>query len=206
MDLETIQNRVARAVGDNDFTFIEAADITEWANEYLIEIANKIRFNLTTTAIDSVSGTERYALPATFLKTVNVTYDNIDIIPVAFNELSRFDILHGTTQGFPVVYYVLDNQIGLYPKPERSITGGIVVEHTVAPADLVNPADVPEIPLELHNYLVYYARAMAYYKLEEPDLASALEARCEQKLKAAIHDFGFAHHEVYPSVGAELHA
>lgn len=158
-----IQTAVQRQFGDDTEAQILLTDIRRWANEGLLKIARETDALLDTATIPSVIGTSDYVLPTDFLRIDRVTFDGVTLIRTTSQDLDAMVPSRNVTPGItalPTRFYVRQKKIVLYPTPDR--VKNIVVEYTARPAELVNAADVPEIPVEYHNDIIRFALSRAY--------------------------------------------
>ncbi|MBS1721400.1 MAG: hypothetical protein JSS66_00165 [Armatimonadetes bacterium] len=76
-----------------------------------------------------------------------------------------------TVSGTPVAAFQLSNELWLYPRPSSAFQA--YVAGFYIPPDLVNAADVPDLPVELHESVAFLASVYAAtpYVTEEEGLA-----------------------------------
>jgi hypothetical protein len=158
-----IQQAVQRQFGDDTEAQITLTDIRRWANEGLLKIARETDALLDTTTIASIIGTSEYVLPADFLRVDRVAFDGVPLIRTTSQDLDMANPSRNVTpviQALPTRFYIRRKRVILYPAPDR--VKNITVEYTARPNELVNAADVPEIPVEYHQDIIRFALSRAY--------------------------------------------
>lgn len=65
-------------------------------------------------------------------------------------------------KGTPLFYYMNNQLLGLYPKPDTAVVNGIIIYYIVKPTDLVNDTD---IPFNSNRMLDTYHIAIPYFML-----------------------------------------
>ena len=96
----------------------------------------------------------------------NYQYNLDNVEPEAMRDLETdFNDVVGT----PEKWSIIANEFHFWPYPDQ--TYNIYVDYSESPADLVNDADVPVIPAQFHDILVFYAAKILAQR--ERDIYSA---------------------------------
>lgn len=120
--------------------------------------------------LPTTSGTNWYALPATFgIRRVGLKSHTVDtswtkLEPKGYSKLQAY-LSTGNQQG--KTYYAVEGQfIGIFPAPTESVSNGIELIHTPI-MSMAADSDVPRIKLPLHLAIVYWAKLIALGETDE---------------------------------------
>lgn len=143
--------------------------ITAYINDGYLNIVRRVNYYVdeATSDYSTVAGTAMYSLPADFARVRSVRRTDIsrEMTAVGLRTIDRSI----STSGAPVFYALDGANVHLYPTPDQVYP--IELRYWKMPAQLVNDTDVPTIPADYHNLLVYAAVADAYRA--EDDLQTA---------------------------------
>jgi hypothetical protein len=122
-------------------------------------------------------GTADYALPADYDRLF--TLENEDRhSQLMYVPVDKYDPLPvATSSGVPVVYTIDRSNISLYPIPDAAYN--LALRYFRAPATLVNPTDVPEIPVHDHDLLITYALARCFERENDYQAAQYFQGKFE---------------------------
>lgn len=156
MNLGDIKTRVASEYGDRAYSQITEADITNWANDGMLEIVKMTACIKTSTTIAAVVGQTEYSLPSDFVKMRRVIYNGYMLSHVTRDEVDKLNhgLIDNPTQGRPGYYYVEWNNMGVYPAPDDTLN--FTVEYAQVPTSLSVDGDTPELPEIFHSDIVEY--------------------------------------------------
>lgn len=167
MDLAEIKKRVYSALRDSEEAFIIDEDVEDLINEAQLDIVARTGV-LQKTATGTTSGTGTVALPADFLRVASVdgfyvtlSTDSVGSPQFVNNEIFLSYKNSGSTPA-QTLYRIFGGNIETYPQVQSK---AYTLEYVYRPTPLAEPADIPEIPVELHNKLVNFARG--HSKLRE---------------------------------------
>jgi hypothetical protein len=119
--------------------------------------------------VNTVSGTYRYALSASYmcpdlLTFYKISYDNIPLLPARVDNPS-FTYASDRATGTPYSYRIWENKIELYPTPTEAKE--LRVMYSARPVDLSAASMEPEIPPEYQQAMIFYACALLSVKDEK---------------------------------------
>lgn len=202
MNLGDIKRRVQNSVGDEAGVYIEGVDLADYANDGQMDIARKTEILQTSALISTIANTDLYALPADLIRIVRVTYLNSDIRSTTLAEISQLDIDKDVTvnSGTPSLWYQAGNKLGLYPTPSAAVANVLKVFYVKSPALLALDADVPEIPLHMHEDIVRFCIWRAKEQDEDIFLLSSLAGEYEKRVTLSQEQAENMDGETYPSI------
>lgn len=174
-----LRRKIQGLLGDNSGTFITPENCFDWINDAQRQIA-KIAECLTAdlAPINSVIGQEWYALNASLVKIVRVTYEGRKLRGTTIDEIDRLDPhrdIPGQTNGYPTHYYIDGFQIGLWPRPAIAVAGALKIRARVLPTVAVaNDADIISIPDLFSEDIIKYGTIKGREKDEAPEFITVL--------------------------------
>lgn len=140
-------------------------------------------------------------LPSNFVSPINVavTTDNSEkYIPfVDFKELDEvYPDQSSSTAGAPRYAYMYGNSIYVYPKPDQGYV--VRLRYVKKPTALAAAADVPDIPSEFEELLIYGA---GYRVFEEKDLdrkSANFERKYQTEVAKLVNRYAFRRKGEFP--------
>lgn len=162
-----------RSLTNQEPNFHDDTAVTNLINRGAMDFQRKVRILETSTvpAIDVVSGTASYAVPADFIETIRVelttaTGSREEIFATKPETLTVETINWRQDTGQPTNYFMDagNKQIVLYPEPDASITAALNIEYKQLPNTLVVGSDVSILPQEHHEVIVYRAVALGFLR------------------------------------------
>lgn len=146
---------------------------------------------------NTVSGTQSYSLssltPTTFTYIQNVWDDSSagrSLVELDYQQAAAYWIgPTNTTTDDPQFFAQNGAKLYLYPKPNNIRT--LRVSGFRAAVDMANSTDVPDLPAQLHNPLMYGAVSIAYAQQEDIDMASFWGNMANQSYQAQIRTLFF---------------
>lgn len=161
-------------------------------NEYDLRfMETSTTYNLTTNVQDITNGS---GLPSDFVSPINlvITTDNYenDLIYVDYKELDElFPDQSSTTATTPRYWWFYGDTISVYPKPDQAYV--VRLRYLKKPTALSADGDVPDVPSEFEELLVYGA---AYRVFEEKDMdekAANFEAKYNREVQKLVNRYAF---------------
>lgn len=199
MTVIEMTDRIKRIFGDTGQSQLLDSFILDWLNDGQMDIARKTDCLQGTQTTNIVSGTSAYALPTDFLKEQFVTWTGYNLIRTTFNQINDYypDRAAYTSPSNPMMYYIRQGNLNLYPTPVTNATAGLVLYYVRGPATLVA---TPDIPLPYHEDLVRFGLIRAYE--HDENWTQAREARIEynERLLETIYDSNVTRADSYPAV------
>lgn len=149
-----------------------------WLNEGQRDVALRadIRTGQSVSTITTAAGTATANLPADFARFISLTSSSRSVERL---ELREFDDLSPST-GTPSCYVIIGTAINFYPTPDATYT--LQLRYWRLPAVMVDPNDVPELPLQYHHLLVRYALIRCYQRENDYTAASYEQDQYETDL------------------------
>lgn len=152
------------------------------------------RFFETPYTLTSIIGTGGYALstlsPSTCddiraIVPTTLTWPSLEYI----DHVQGRSIWSGTADitNVPRYFSLFNSQVFLWPRPSQIQVYNVLGwrKSTGIPS---NPALEPDLPVEFHRSLIYYAVSCFYAKQEDPQLAGLYEGKYESSIKIAMAD------------------
>lgn len=163
LTLGQIQDRVYGLSMDSSRTFILPAEITAWVNEAQTELGARLKlFRSRTTGLFN---TTTLPLPTNLMEIVELrlgTDDDVEFVDTqTFSNNKDSWSLPPNTLG-----RVRNNIVELWPEP--LLSSPYELQYIRLPVEVVNAADIPEVPTELQTKVIHYAAA--YAKLKEGEM------------------------------------
>lgn len=208
--LAQIKTDIKRTFGDESGVQVTDADIVRWANNAQLQVVLENESLMQTSALaDVVTGTAEYALPTNLLILQGLAYKGPS--DTSFNRLRGMDRVKfdeyiegwdGSTyqQGLPLVYFVWAGKVTLYPTPDHTKVGAIKVYYNRRPVDLVNDADVSELPELYHNAITNICLTNAYEMDEDWDSVSNKGQQVNADIKLLRGREDWKAEEIYPTI------
>jgi hypothetical protein len=144
--------------------------VNGYINRGLRSISHKIDFysEESSYAIPTVAGTGTYAWPSDlgrirYLRNVD---DATTLLAVRLREVDESPI----STGKPFKYATDASSLALYPTPDGVYN--LSLRYWALPPLLVNDTDVPAIPEDYHDLLIFYALQRLYAKVEDVEMSS----------------------------------
>lgn len=158
------------AIQAKGYTTDTASQQIAFINEAYREICGMARWpflEAQDSSLSTVAGTSAYSLPFTDWRNLDAVriaipateqYDNLRYLPVQdFREYEHIDRDIST----PYYWTFYANQLHFYPVPDAVYT--VTIDYIIEPADLAAGTDVPLIPAQYHDVLVWGAvESLAY--------------------------------------------
>lgn len=194
MNVSDVATRVKRTFGDDAGIQITDEDIFRWINDAQLQISidNEELLEATATA-NIVQGQANYTTPTNMNKLRSLTYDNLRLKFLSFNEFNEYldgykatPSQNGYGPGTPQVFMVYGGTITLFPTPDKSITNGLTIYYSQHPSSVGNLADGLGVPDRYHNAVVEFCLQQAYEMDENPDMLAFKKGQFDsvlQKLK-----------------------
>jgi hypothetical protein len=139
-------------------------------------IESEIRTQETTESLSAVAGQASYGLPANFARLIDFfnseTRGLLDPL-----DARDYDALP-PSEGRPYAYAVLGTNLTLYPTPDGPYP--LTLRYWRLPADMIQPADTPEIPAQYQELLLAWALKKAYKRENDQAMAQMWEVEWEK--------------------------
>lgn len=210
MNLSDVKTRVKRQFGDESAVQVTDADITRWVNDSqrMIVLNNEGLLEQTFTQ-DLIANQQSYPLPADCLifkgasmkVSQGLSYFQLRGYPIQqFN--SYMDGWDGTAYGpgTPAIFTIFDSTFILFPIPDTTATLGLKFFYSRSPVDVVNDADLLDLPVVYHNAVVNYCIQQAYELDEDWQAFQAKGAEFQQDVKLARNREPWPVQETYSTV------
>lgn len=165
MQLSDLQNLTSFWLDDLQFGYFTQTQVTLWLNnaqhglqKRLLKAANN-RYNVSATT-PLIVNQNVYVLPSDFKKLQNLEvilsgvrpFESTNpILPITENQ----KYLVQTGNGTPLYYTFVSGNLYLRPAPDTPLLMRMVYSYMLA--DLVNPTDVPDAPLDYHEMIALLA-------------------------------------------------
>lgn len=175
--------------------------INNYINNGYLNIVRRVSYYVDEATSDytTVSGTASTALPADFAKVRSVRDTNRDVEMTSIG-LRQIDQSLAST-GAPE-YYALDGaNVHLWPTPDGAYP--MEIRYWKIPATLVADSDVPTLPADYHNMLIYWANAECYRAEDDHTTAQPWQQLYDRGLAEFSADLKF-NNEDMPSQVSDM--
>lgn len=203
MNFGDIKKRVRNIVGDETGIFIETEELDMYVNDGYNDVARRTKILRDIATINIVAGTAEYSLPSNFIMEKRVTIENLRIRKTTIESIDSIDRSKDdpSNKGNSLAYYFWGSKIGLYPTPASAITGGLKVYYVRLPLTaLAADADIPEIPVDMHEDIVRYAIARCREQAEDFEIAQANMGEYAQRVAVSTEQAQNLTDTSYPAV------
>jgi hypothetical protein len=202
MNVADIKRRATNILGDDAKLVFEDPDLLDFINDAQIDLCRKTDILRGTATVNVVANTESYPLPVDFIEVQRVTYNGSKLRKTTWQEIDLFDpnkdVAGGA--GVPAYYHREGILIYLYPIPSASATGALKIYYSRTPTVLAIDADVPEIPLSMHEDLVLRVIAKGHEQVEDFQASVSKMTEYDKAVTLSQEQAQEGTDEVYPSV------
>ncbi len=160
--LSSLRTQARRYADMVNSTFVTDAEVNEYINQSYAELYNQLiqsggDYALSSTTIAVTSGTDTYALPATFWRVRGVDVDLGSGVPYTmrkfvFEERHRSPAGYGWSAGYQVMYRLHGDNIKFTPSPTSSYT--VTLWYHAAPGRMTVDADTIDGVAGWEEYVV----------------------------------------------------
>ncbi len=210
MIVSDIKTRVKRLFGDEAGVQLTDADIVRAINDSQLEIVKRNESLLEKTATtSSVAGTQEYALPTDLLifkflmwkGTGDTSYQKLKGLSTSeFNEYIDGWDTDTSIRGVPTTFTLHAGKFLVYPIPQDSISNAFKIYYNRSPVDVVNDADIPDLPLLYHTILVDMVLKYAYEMDEDWEAAGNKSQETNKDIDYLRGREDWKQQEVYPFI------
>lgn len=167
MTLADIQASVSALLDDKNNTYFTLTDLNYLINDAQRELQKELlmageNYYTKVVTTTTVLGQQDLVLPSDFYKLHRVeTVDNMDtnseqVFAISYITINQKDFVAATGyQARPENYFLKRTHISLFPIPDKAYNFRMWYSYEIA--DLVNPTDVPDAPVDFHRYIVILA-------------------------------------------------
>jgi hypothetical protein len=165
--LTTLISRVRSVVRDTSGDFVTDTDVTQWINEAITDIA--ARQGIVESEFSGTTADNSIALPPsgsteTLIVDSLILGDDGDEVVFVDDEIWQAYADAGASPTF-TLGKIFAEVIYIYPTPTASIA--FVLRATHVPVPLSAGSDTHALPLHMERKITDYAKAMAFYKLDD---------------------------------------
>jgi len=202
MDGNAIKNRVLRQFGDQFQGRIIDADIVEWINTGMREVAQKNELLQVTATIALVSGQFEYSFPANIMNLVSIAHRGDLMRGLGFTEFMQVTRdSTGVTTGVPTSFTTWADKIRVFPTPDSSVSGETIqVFYLRLPNEITLLTETPELPTTYHQRLVEYCLAQAAEMDENPQQYNNKLKEFQGNLDELKDNVDWTEREAYPTI------
>lgn len=183
-----VYTHITRQFGDEAGIQISLSDVVRWINAGQREIiSTNTTINEAKAKTNVIAGQSEYPIlsdPA-FSKLQNihtVFYDGSPLQAMSFEDAIEYIITGKENQSLdtPNIWYIKAGVLHLYPSPVASLTLGLSIFFTQAPATVSVTGDLLGIPDNYYNALIEYVMKEAY-EMDENFQAAGIKAQQFEK-------------------------
>jgi len=177
-----------------DPTLFGSSRINAYINNGYFNMVRRVSYYVDEATQDysTVSGTSMYSLPADFAKVRSLRRTDIgrELQSVFLRDIDRSIITSGT----PYAYALDGANMHLYPTPDQAYP--LELRYWKLPAALSADTDVPTIPADYHNLLIYSAVAEGYRAEDDHQTAAQWQALYDKGLAEFAADMKFSNSDM----------
>lgn len=163
--------------------------IPVYLNDGLREMCRKVKFysDEADSSFTTTAGTATRALPADFaqVRSVRDTTNTRELTRITLRDIDASPSSTGT----PVAYALDGASIRLLPVPDGVVN--LSIRYWKLPAAITADADIPGIPEDYHNELVYYALARCFESEDDVQMAQYYDGKWTAALRDMAADLRF---------------
>jgi hypothetical protein len=205
MNVGQIRARIQAKIGDTSGAEVAPADILNWINDGITEIARRTNQPQATATTPSVVGQSTYNLvtfAADITRLRSVMYDGSVLQPLSIEEADTFLADRekaGQSNGTPQMYWIWSDQINVWPPPDTA-SKSLKLFYQKRPAAVATDADIPGIPLHMHADLVDYVYAQVLDTIGDKQGAERRMGRFDGVVRESASDADWPQRNAYPHV------
>lgn len=201
--VQQVATEVTRIFGDDSLIEITNSDLLRWINMAQTEIASSNKTIKASATRDIVANQTLYIIPSNIpMYQVQAMFiEDAPIKPVSFQaaqEIIQSDNPDIKYIGQPKIWYEWDNDLYIYPAPEKDIPGGLTIYYIGAPSQLTSMEDVLNIPDRFYNQVVDYVLSQAYRLDENWQATQYQDARFRDSMNRIAGQEDIVDQEAYP--------
>lgn len=212
MDVAGVGRRVKRRFGDTSGAQISDADIYDWINDALIDIARRIEYKTSSIAINTADGTEAYFVTNEEFYILRIAFDGHMLRKTTLREIDQY-VPHRyetTIKGIPDRYWMRSGFAYLYPIPDAAAagTGRLVATYVALPNAVTATSDIDtdtaslDLPTQMQEAIVDYCLWKAKELNEDFDQAERFQESYNEKINLAMYESHVPDANSYPAVRA----
>lgn len=172
-----VAQRVRSSFGDTSGAQLSDASLLTWINDGQREIVNSNPILRATKTTDFILNQADYTFPSDKVQVIEAVYiDGFPIDNVTMQEareyIKKADPVAVSTAERPLIWYERAGIITFWPKPNKTIVGGLKLEYIKSPTTLAALTDAISVPDRYFNELVNYTNAQALEMDENYDAAN----------------------------------
>jgi hypothetical protein len=209
MNVGQIRARIQAKIGDTAGAEATPADILNWINDGIGEIARRTNQPQATASTPSVKDQSTYNLTtfaADIVRLRSVMYDGSVLQPLSIEEADTFLADRektGQSSGVPQMYWIWANVINLWPPPDTA-GKSLKLFYQQRPPAVAADGDTPAIPLHMHVDLVDYVLAQVLETTGEREASERRMGRFDGTVREASSDADWPQRNTYPHVSVSM--
>lgn len=172
-----------------DATLFGSSRVNQYINNGYFNLIRRVDYYVdeATSDLPTVTGTALYPLPADFARVRSVRRTDVEqeMVSAGLRDIDRST----PASGAPVWYALDAANIHLYPTPDNAYP--IEIRYWKLPASLAADTDVPTIPADYHNLLIYWAVAESYRAEDDHETAQQWQGLYDKGLAEFAADMKF---------------
>lgn len=202
MNVAEILLRVKKTFGDEAGIEIDDPIIINWINDGMVDIARHTECLQDELKLSSVTSQKAYSLPSNYLGMKRLTYNGSKLEQIAIEDLDELDNSRDISNniGEPYYFYIWAKQLNFYPIPATSEVLNIAMMFFRTPNPVLVSADIPELPVGMHEDIVRFVLARAKELDEESGDAQLIWGDYQNRLSFSKDEHNNQFHDSYPSI------
>ena len=183
--VQDVLTSVKRQFGDESGVQITDSDIIRWVDDAQREVMmNNPEINAAVVSVNITAGQPLYPVLINVpdIDTIHsVHFDGAILRNMTFLQAQEYIIKNTTNdqRGTPTFWYEYAGTINLWPVPDTSITGGLKIFYSAAPAEITTLGQLLSIPDSYFNAVVTYCMKQAMNMDENFQAAQSYDQQFE---------------------------
>lgn len=201
--VQQVATEVTRIFGDDSLIEITNADLLRWVNMAQAEIASSNKTIKASATRDVTAGQTLYVIPdnIAIYQIQALFVDGVPVKPVSFQaaqEIIQSDDPNVKYIGQPKIWYEWDNDLYIFPAPEKDIAGGLTIYYIGVPSQLTSMDSLLSIPDRFYNQAVDYVLSQAYRLDENWQATQYQDARFRDSMNRIAGQEDIVDQQSYP--------
>lgn len=174
-----IATRVRNKFGDTRGSVLKDAMFIDSINEACVEIVRETLCLHAEQSAIAVTGFRRgtgVTLSANFILIKEVFYDDVPLALIDNETISRMNY-YTLPDGIPEAYYMLGQEIFMFPNPLSTDTNTCMVSYVPMPAPITAIGNTIPIPVNYHNDVAEFCLILAHERNENWRAAEAIREK-----------------------------
>ena len=199
-----VATEVKRLFGDEDAVQISDNDIIRWVNDAQRKIVSVNPILQDRAIRDVVAGQAEYPYPPERVQYIQaILYDGIPLEGISYAEAQEYILKaeEGAREAeVPKIWYQWAQTIVLWPKPSKSLTGGLTMDYLAIPEEVTGLLDTLSVPDRYFETVIDHVMVKAHLLDEDYSAADFARSRVSETLGQLSEQENKPRHATYPTM------